>query len=224
MGSWASETYYDSPAAWKGCVAVVGNGSRWSRCFSRFACNRAYPRFSKPSLPFNSSFSLLRLRGSEAHWEKEGAGMNPFWEVADFVRGVRRGLRFGEISRAPLRLLRLELRGESLACDWVARPADIWDADLRQPLRDRNESMQALADAVALRDLAFDALPNLQTAVLRAFRSSGALEPPELVINGVATRGASAVFPVPSLAIRAKFYRFPFEIEDGILPTLRGKE
>jgi len=150
--------------------------------------------------------------------------MNPFWEVADFVRGVRRGLRFGEISRAPLRLLRLELRGESLACDWVARPADIWDADLRQPLRDRNESMQALADAVAVRDLAFDALPNLQTAVLRAFRSSGAREPPELVITGVATRDAPPIFRVPSLTMRAKLYGFHFEIEDGILQTLRGKE
>ena len=27
--------------------------------------------------------------------------MNPFWEVADFVRGLRREMRFGGLSRAP---------------------------------------------------------------------------------------------------------------------------
>jgi hypothetical protein len=156
-------------------------------------------------------------------WEKEGAGMNPFWEVADFVRGLRREMRFGELSRAPLRLLRLELRGEALACDWMARPPDIWDADLRQPVRDRNESMQALADAIRVRDLAFDALPKVQSATLRAFRSSAAREPPELIISGVAMREAPPVFRVSSLVMRAKLYGFHFELEDGILQALKGK-
>src|ERR1700721_552182 len=36
-----------------------------------------------------------------------GAGMKPVWDVADFVRGLRREMRFGELSRAPLKLLRL---------------------------------------------------------------------------------------------------------------------
>ncbi|PYU26831.1 MAG: hypothetical protein DMG32_09135 [Acidobacteria bacterium] len=148
--------------------------------------------------------------------------MNPFWEVADFVRGLRRQMRFGELSRAPLRLLRLELRGEALACDWVARPPDIWDADLRQPVRDRNESRQALADAIAVRDLAFDTLPDLHMAVLRAFRSA-AREPPQLIISGVATREAPPMFRVSSLAMRAKLYGFQFEMEDGILQAFRGK-
>src|SRR5207245_3702312 len=168
-------------------------GSPWSRCFSSFVCKRVCPRFSKPSLPFSSRFSSRCRRGREARREKEGAGMNPFWEVADFIRGLRREMRFGELSRAPLRLLRLELRGEALACDWVARPPDIWDADLRQPVRDRNESRQALADAIAVRDLAFDTLPDLHMAVLRAFRSA-AREPPQLIISGVATREAPPMF------------------------------
>ena len=148
--------------------------------------------------------------------------MNPFWEVADFIRGLGREMRFGDLSRAPLRLLRLELRGEALACDWMARPPDIWDADLRQPVRDRNESRQALADAIAVRDLAFDTLPDLHMAVLRAFRSA-AREPPQLIISGVATREAPPMFRVSSLAMRAKLYGFQFEMEDGILQAFRGK-
>jgi len=41
--------------------------------------------------------------------------MKQLWEAADFVRNLRRRLRFGELSRAPLKLLRLELRGNQAA-------------------------------------------------------------------------------------------------------------
>jgi hypothetical protein len=150
--------------------------------------------------------------------------MNPFWEVADFVRALRREMRFGELSRAPLRLLRLELSGDSMACDWIARPADVWDASLRRHQRERNVSEQALRDAIRVRDLAFDALPNIEGAMLRAFRPSGAREPPDLIITGVASREAPLVFRVSSLVMRAKLYGFQFEIEDGILQALGGKD
>ena len=150
--------------------------------------------------------------------------MNPFWEVADFVRGLRREMRFGEISRAPLRLLRLELSGESLACDWIARPPDIWDASLRRRERERNQSEQALRDAIRVRDLTFAALPNVESAVLRAFRPSAAREPPELVIIGTADREVPPIFRISSLVMRAKLCGFQFEMEDGILQVLRGKD
>jgi hypothetical protein len=150
--------------------------------------------------------------------------MNPFWGVADFVRGLRRELRFGELSRASLRLLRLELSGDSVACDWMARPADDWDATLRPHQRERNVSEQALRDAMRVRDLAFDALPNIAGATLRVFRPSGGREPPELIIIGLASREAPPVFRVASLTMRAKLYGFQFEMEDGILQVLRGKD
>jgi hypothetical protein len=150
--------------------------------------------------------------------------MNPFWEVADFVRGLRREMRFGELSRAPFQLLRLELSGDSLACDWIARPADPWDAGLRRHTRERNVSEQALCDAIRVRDLAFDALPNIEGATLRVFRPSGGREPPELIITGVASRESPPVFRVSSLVMRAKLYGFQFEMEDGILQALRGKD
>src|SRR6267378_5442523 len=121
--------------------------------------------------------------------------MRQLWEVADFVRAMRRQLRFGELSRAPLRLLRVELREDAAECDWILRPPDIWDESLRRPTRDRNESLQALADAIAMRNVLFDALPSLESAVLRAFRQP-ASEPPELVILGTVSREMPAVHRV----------------------------
>jgi hypothetical protein len=150
--------------------------------------------------------------------------MNPLWEVADFVRRLHREMRFGELSRAPLRLLRLELSGERLACDWMARPEDVWDADLQGDQRERNVSEQALLDAIRVRNVAFDALPEVESAVLRAFRSSAAREPPELIITGVAVREAPPVFRVSSLVMRAKLYGFQFRVEDGILQAAERQE
>ena len=59
--------------------------------------------------------------------------MRRLWEVADFVRSIRRQMRFGEISRSPLRLLRVELHNDTLECDWIARPPGVWDCSLRRP-------------------------------------------------------------------------------------------
>lgn len=150
--------------------------------------------------------------------------MKPLWEVADFVRGLRREMRFGELSRAPLQLLRLELRDQALACDWMARPADIWDVDLRCQIRERNESEQALRDALCVRDLIFDALPKVESAVLRVFRSSAAREPPELIILGSIHRDDPAVYERASLVMRAKLTGFRFCLEGERLEPMPVEE
>jgi hypothetical protein len=129
-------------------------------------------------------------------------------------------MRFGEFSRAPLRLLRLELREDAMECDWMARPPDVWDAGLRRSVRDHNESQQALADAISVRNLLFDALPNIDCAVLRTFRQP-AREPPEMIILGTVSRGMPAVHRVSSLVMRAKLYGFCFCFEDGFLRPLQ---
>lgn len=150
--------------------------------------------------------------------------MKPLWEIADFVRGLRREMRFGEISRAPLQLLRLELRDKTLACDWIARPPDIWDADLRPSVRDRNASLQALADAIAVRDLAFNTLRDVHLAVLRAFRPSAAREPPELIIAGSIHRDDPEVHEKASLVMQAKLSGFHFCLEGQRLESIPVQE
>jgi hypothetical protein len=129
-------------------------------------------------------------------------------------------MRFGEFSRSSWRLVRIELRGDAAECDWMMRPPDVWDDGLRRSARDRNESMQALADAMTMRDVIFDALPHVESAVLRAFRQP-AREPPELTILGAVSREAPAVHRVSSLVMRAKLYGFCFCLEDGFLRRLQ---
>ena len=146
--------------------------------------------------------------------------MRQLWEVADFVRSMRRQMRFGELTRAPLRLLRVELCEEGTECDWMARPPDVWDAELPSSVRNHNELLQTLADAISVRDLLFDALPKIDCAVLRAFRQP-AREPPEMVILGTVSREMPAVHRVSSLVMRAKLYGFCFCFEDGLLRPLQ---
>jgi hypothetical protein len=146
--------------------------------------------------------------------------MRQLWEVADFARAMRREMRFGEISRAPLRLLRVELRNNAVECDWVARPPDVWDSSLRRAVRDRNESLQVLLDAISVRNLLFDAFPRVYCAVLRVFRQP-AREPPEMVVLGTVSRELPEVHRVNSLVMRAKLYGFCFSLEDGVLKPLQ---
>jgi hypothetical protein len=151
--------------------------------------------------------------------------MKQLWEIGSFVRGVRARMRFGELSRTPLRLLRLQLQEEKAECDWITRSPDAWDSTLRRLVRDQLASLQALHDAMKLREMLFDALPGVCNAELRAFRQS-AREPPHLVIIGTVTREAPAanVKKVTSVAMRAKLYGFKFWMDDGVLVPLETVE
>jgi len=129
-------------------------------------------------------------------------------------------MRFGEFSRARLRLLRMELYDDTAECDWIARLPDPWDDNLPSSVRNQNESLQALADAIAMRNVLFDALPSLESAVLRAFRQA-VREPPEMLILGTVSREMPAVHRVSSLVMRAKLFGFCFCFEDGLLRPLQ---
>jgi hypothetical protein len=144
-------------------------------------------------------------------------------DIGYFVRALRIRARFGRLSRAPLRLLRLEFREADAQCDWMARPPDAWDADFPRPVGERNASIQAIEDAMAVRELLFCALPGAETAVLRAFRQSAAGEP-ELIITGTVTRVQQATGRISSLVMRAKLHGFQFCLDDGILEALRTEE
>ena len=150
--------------------------------------------------------------------------MRLMFEAANFVRSLRLQMRFGEMSRAPLRLLRLELHGDTAECDWMARPSDIWDADLPPLVRDRNASIQALLDAIALRELLFGALPEVQSGAFRAFRQSAG-EPPDLIITGTVSRESEQLSRyVASVTMRAKLWGFEFCLEDGVLEPMQLDE
>lgn len=149
--------------------------------------------------------------------------MKQLWQVAGFLRKLHAELRFRELSRAPLKLLRLQLQEQTAECDWVARPADSWDANLPPHTREQKASSQALEDAMKLRDMLFGLLPDVRLAVLRAFRQS-AREPPRLIIAGTVTRQLPAIKKVKSPDMRARLYGFRFWLNDGVLAPLETVE
>jgi hypothetical protein len=146
--------------------------------------------------------------------------MKQLLEVGSFLRSLRARMRFGELSRAPLRLLRLQLQAETAECDWMARPPDPWDADLPARVSKRNASFQALQDAIAVRDLLFCTLPDLSSALVRVYRESAG-ELAELIITGTISREERVPLSVSSLAMHAKLSGFRFRMDDGILEAMQ---
>jgi hypothetical protein len=151
--------------------------------------------------------------------------MKQIWQFGNFVRGLRSQMRFGELSRAPLKLLRLQLQDETAECDWIARPSDAWDSSLQLHAREQNASIQALLDALQLREMLFEALPGVRKAELRTFRQS-AREPPHLIIIGsvVSEAPPGGVNKVASVVMKAKLYGFKFWLDDGVLAPLESVE
>ena len=145
------------------------------------------------------------------------------WNIGDFVRRMRTRARFGSLSRAPLRLLRFELRGAVAECDWIARPPDEWDASLPRAVGERHATLQALEDAIAVRGLLFRVLPGLEGAVLQVFHQLPG-EFPELVIKGHVHRAERAPAGIRSVAMRARLYGFQFWLGDGALEPLETEE
>jgi len=140
-------------------------------------------------------------------------------DINNFLCRLRLQMRFGSLSREPLKLLRLELRGASVACEWVARKPDPFDQSLPAHISDHNTSVQTLEDAIAVRDLLFRALPELATADFRVYRAS-ANEERDLIITGMVTRPEPVRYGIQSLIMRAKMYGFDFGLDDGRLVKL----
>ena len=149
--------------------------------------------------------------------------MKRLWELGYLVRGLRIGMRFGELSRAPLCLLRLQLRENQVECDWMARPADEWDKDLPPAIGEHNASLQALKDAMAVRELLFCALPGVDNAIFRVYRQP-VREPPELIIAGTVNREDQVSWSVRSLAMQARLCGLHFWMGNGVLEVLKPEE
>jgi len=149
--------------------------------------------------------------------------MRQLWEVGYAVRLLRAHLRFGDRSRAPLRFLLIEVRNDAARCDWIARAPDPWDDDLPAERQAQRASLQALEDALVLREMLFLALPGVQRAELRGFRAEDRAFP-ELIIEGAVSKSEDPPPRVSSVAMRAMLSGFRFWMQNGILRALDKPE
>lgn len=145
--------------------------------------------------------------------------MKSICDVAEFLWKLRTRIRFGSLSRAPLQLLRFELRADSAECEWIARAPDPWDVDLVTEVGERNAALQALLDAIALRQLIFSSIPEIREAKFRVYRKRSS-DAHELIITGLVSREDEAPPRISSLVMRAKLYGLHFSIQDGVLEPL----
>jgi hypothetical protein len=143
--------------------------------------------------------------------------------ASHFLHGLLVQLRFGELTRAPLRLLRLNILGENVKCDWVARAPDPWDDDLTSAVRSRHATLQTLRDAIDVRALLFATLPSTQTAHLRVYREFPN-DPREIVILGSTQRNDHSSRSVHSLVMRAKILGFRFHLDGDELRKIQIEE
>jgi hypothetical protein len=160
----------------------------------------------------------------ENWWSKKSSGLaKRIFNLSLFVRSLQVQMRFGDLTRAPLRMIRLQLEDGIAECDWVARPPDIWDSDLRPEIGHRHASLQALEDAVNVRGLLFEMLPDLDTAYLRIYRESSD-HSPEMIISGHVYKSAPSFRNVHSIAMRAKLLGFRFTLENDVLCSRAADE
>lgn len=145
--------------------------------------------------------------------------MKAFLNAASLLRSVRGRMRFGEFSREPLRLLRLEWKSGSVECDWIMRPADPWDISLPLRMAEEHQTLQAFRDAMSLRDMVFECFPEVDRGALRMFRTKANLEP-ELMMTGFVQRSNEVLPRVASVAMRAKLCGFEFSLAEGVLETM----
>jgi hypothetical protein len=145
--------------------------------------------------------------------------MRELMETADFLGRARRLMRSGAYSREPLMLLRVEWKGDLVECDWLMRSVDPWDRDLPSHLAGENQTLQALRDALNLREIVFRSFPAVVNADLRMFRASDAHRL-ELVMKGSTSRTNEVFYRVASVAMRAKLCGFHFTLAEGGMKSL----
>jgi hypothetical protein len=172
--------------------------------------------FGSPISPFDPN--------GDNWWSKGSSGLTQqLCRVGHFLRDFRVHLQFGTLTRAPIRLVRFQVKESFAECDWIARVQDPWDVDLPQNIGRRHATLQALKDAIDIRSLLFSTLPDINSARLRVYRESPA-HLRELIIVGNVRRNESSFRSVHSLAMRAKLIGFRFCLENDFLCRLAREE
>jgi len=170
-------------------------------------------------------FGASPLEPYRDDWRQDGRPWlaEQFCNVSQFLRKLRVQMRFGELTRAPLHLLRLNILGEIAKCDWLARTPDHWDADFSQSVRARHATLQALKDAIDVRALLFEAMPHVETADLRVYRETPKFDR-EMIITGCVQRNDHSARNVHSLAMRAKVLGFRFNLDGDALSAFPAED
>jgi hypothetical protein len=174
------------------------------------------------SVPSTTSFSYPHGK-KQWGFEQGGGFVEQLLNAGQFLRGLQVKMRFGMLTRAPIRLIRLQVCDEVAECDWLARAPDPWDADLTRSVQQRHVSLQSLRDAIDVRALLFNIMPQAQTAYFRAYRESSDYTP-EMIITGCTHRNDHTSRDVHSLQMRARVLGFRFNMEGDILRTIQAKE
>ena len=82
------------------------------------------------------------------------------------------------------------------------------DKDIAPAIRERNSTLQALLDAIALRQMLFSSIPQIREAKFRVYRQLDS-QTRELIIIGLVYKDDSPP-QVGSLVMRAKLYGLRF--------------
>ena len=147
--------------------------------------------------------------------------MNELLDAMEFLSKTRGKLRFGKFSREPFNLLRLEWKETMVECDWLMRAPDTWDSFVPKSVSDQHVSIQALRDALSLREMVFRAFPRIDYAHLSMFRSAHD-DSLELMMTGTVKRSDESLPRVPSVVMRAKLCGFRFTLAQGVLESLQS--
>jgi hypothetical protein len=159
---------------------------------------------------FDSSFEAFREQGRS----KRGLRLTErLCDVSHFLLRMRVQFRYGTLSRAPLKLLCLQVTPDAVECDYLARAADQWDADLAENVSRRHLCLQTLRDAMDLRELLFRTVPDCGAARLRVYRRAQE-GTHELIMLGYVHRNDHSARGVHSLSMRAKVLGFHFHLEN----------
>ena len=171
-----------------------------------------------------ASAALPSDPGSSNDWASEGKGglVKQLCKASQFIQSIRMQLRFGDLTRAPIRLMRLQVIDDVVECDWMARSLDPWDIDRARNVQQRPASLQALRDAIDVRALLFDTMTQAETAHFRVYRES-LDHTREMIIVGCAQRNDHSSRGVHSLVMRAKVLGFRFDLDGATFRNLSPK-
>lgn len=140
----------------------------------------------------------------------------------EIFKAIRKHLRHGEYSRMPLQLRRFKVMRDELECEWFMRQPDPWDIHLPPRVRQEHITLQALRDALKMRELIFRAFPWVQSAELRTYRE---LQTDELVLmmTGSVQRETEVSPRIISLVMQAKLFGFRFSMDGEALIGIPGE-